>query len=714
MSVSGSVIAHSETSSLCLVAPAAQADRVRILAVAPVGSGAGGAYTNADWREIASGQNLLGLCLRRKTPSGNALPDWRIYIQGLSPGQVSIGLEAECRGLTLTESKTLYVTRTELVERDPETGETHAVGGLLDGVSPRPAVKLRVDSAVLSQAGDELLLNVSGTVFDPLSESLAEALARTRALVFEANGRTVSGIANLPDLPSTGSLHRPWQSARFEIEFTRSFRIPARGPATVILRTVTTANPAGERGWDEAAILLARIPDGNQPAAMAQAPLRVAAIHHGTGPEGGGAGPAVLRIDGLGEAPADLAVSLTENGAEQLLSPLTFSPRYFYVVGPQRAGQPMRYLVTLDDAVELPPGQSLRAMRAGKNSFVLRVGDRIVSEAEVQAVPLGASLAGNPAVPKPARDLAEIEEFYKLLYKRPASAGDGVQLGMILRDAFKNCGGMVQIGDGDEVERDVDASGRLVITIGRELDPLAAATGLFEQLVSFSLHPTLQGQVINDGYGGELFASGRLSAVRAQSHEVGAVVLELYKAAVSIANPGAEWAITIDELSQGHWSAVVGFLPFVPATCGVVIKNKFTGAIVAELSSDARTVVAGALRAMKADKVRGRLQAMHALRDLRNAGLITKDAIAGISARRGYNEPVYSNVPDYDLYKGHAFVSGVREKNGEGMLCIPEILKLAKAKKWTGVRINGFAGGGSLYTCDEQGKGIDENPEPPI
>ena len=609
---------------------------------------------------------MLGTILNRRGADGASLPDWRLYAEGLAPGKVVLRLEGDFLGLTLSAEKTLYVTRTELVQRDSETGDTHAVGGLLDGVSLRPSVELRVDSAVIGPDGDELRIQVSGTVFDPLSESLAEALARTRALVFEVNGRTVSGIANLPDLPAMGSLHRPWQSARFEIEFTRSFRIPTRGPATVILRAVTTANPAGERGWDEAAILLARIPEGDQPVATAQVPLSVAAIHHGEGPEGGGAGPAVLRVDGLAEAPADLALGLTENGAEQLLAPLTFSPRYFYVVGPERPGQPMRYLVTLDDSVELPPGQSLRAVRSGKNSFVLRVGDRIVSEAEVQAVPMVANWSANPAVPKPARDLAEIEGFYTFLYKRPASAGDSIQLGLILRDAFKHCGGLVQLGEGDEVDRDTDFSGRLVITIGRELDPLSAATGLFEQLVSFSLHPTMQEQVIEDGYGGDLFASGRLTAVRTQSHELGAVVLELYKAAISIVSEPADCVIAMDEISQGNWSAAIGFLPFVPARARYVIKKKGTGEVLAEFSDYTVAVLESAMRTMKLDKIRGRLNVVHGLRDLRNAGFADQKLIdvmvdsghLTITKSRGYKQlkEVLGPPPSFFGYQAHHWI----------------------------------------------------------
>jgi hypothetical protein len=245
----------------------------------------------------------------------------------------------------------------------------------------------------------------------------------------------------------------------------------------------------------------------------------------------------------------------------------------------------------------------------------------------VQAIPIGADSAPSPCLPKPARALAEIEEFYKLLYRRPTPDDGGVQLGMVLRQAFEHCGGLVQLGAGDEVEGDVDPSGRLVITIGEELDPLSASTGMFEQLVSFSLNPTLQEQIIEDGYGGDLFANGRLGAVRAQTQELGAVVLELYKAAVSIASEPADWVIAIDAISQGEWSAAIGFLPFVPAGAKYVIKKKGTQQVLAEFSSHTVSVLEGAMRAMKLDKIRGRLNVVRGLRDMRNAGFADQKLI---------------------------------------------------------------------------------------
>lgn len=54
-----------------------------------------------------------------------------------------------------------------------------------------------------------------------------------------------------------------------------------------------------------------------------------------------------------------------------------------------------------------------------------------------------------------------------------------------------------------------------------------------------------------------------------QAYEIISVGGEI---AVSVANEGADWAITIKDLSQGEYMSAVGFIPFVPSSAGRVIK----------------------------------------------------------------------------------------------------------------------------------------------
>lgn len=599
--------------------------RIRLHALAPSGGGEDGAYAPADWREIASGEELWGSVFNRRDAGDEPLPEWSLHVEGLEPGKVVLRLEVDRFGEILATEKTLYVTRTELAARDPEDGETYAVGGLLEGGELRPKVVLEVDSAILNAGGDELTVQLSGHVSDPLSESLIDALLRVRSLAFEVNGRTVDGIADLPSLGG-GELARPWQSANFVVPFSRTLRIPVRGPGAKIIRAVTAPGLPGARGWDEALVLLGREPDGDQPVA-GPLPLRVLAVHHGEGTPAGLALPAVVRIDGLAEAPDDLSVAVAENGAERLLAPLSFSPRYFYLVVPDQLNQPTRYLVTLDDSVPVPPKESLRVIRAGAKHFALRVNDRIISEAVVQAAPLNTPSAHQPALPRAAETLNQVLTFHKCFFERPVPGDGGVQLGRILREAFEATDGLIQLVEGDEVETDTDSTGRLVISVGDELDPFSAAQGLFENLVQLSIHPTIQANLLGRGLGGDLFNSGRMVAIRTQGRALAAAGLEIYKAGLSLVSEGADWAIAVDEISEGNVSAALAFLPFVPAGAKKIIKHKRTGAVVAEFSDYSAGIIEAGVRAMKLDKIRGRLNAVRALRELRDAGYVDQKLI---------------------------------------------------------------------------------------
>jgi hypothetical protein len=73
-----------------------------------------------------------------------------------------------------------------------------------------------------------------------------------------------------------------------------------------------------------------------------------------------------------------------------------------------------------------------------------------------------------------------------------------------------------------------------------------------------------------------------------------------------------------------------------------------------------------------------------------------------ITAKVGSAERVSSWAPDYADYHGHAFVFG--KMAGRAILCIPEILALAKAKQWTGVRLTALANGNPRYECNYRGK----------
>lgn len=66
-----------------------------------------------------------------------------------------------------------------------------------------------------------------------------------------------------------------------------------------------------------------------------------------------------------------------------------------------------------------------------------------------------------------------------------------------------------------------------------------------------------------------------------------ALASELYLSGISIASEGADWVLTLHDLSQGNYYAAIGFIPFLPASVGktgVVLKHgKQTFKVTAEM-----------------------------------------------------------------------------------------------------------------------------------
>ena len=88
-----------------------------------------------------------------------------------------------------------------------------------------------------------------------------------------------------------------------------------------------------------------------------------------------------------------------------------------------------------------------------------------------------------------------------------------------------------------------------------------------------------------------------------------------------------------------------------------------------------------------------------------------------VSAKMGYDSPSFTSSPNYENYQGHAFVLGQIGKRKcdehvRSILCIPAVMELAKAKKWTCARFSGYDGGPDLYECNDRGKVLKDNQHP--
>jgi hypothetical protein len=80
-------------------------------------------------------------------------------------------------------------------------------------------------------------------------------------------------LGDLPALAEGPAGTRPWQPRTFEAEFSRTLTIPVSAPGSIIVQARTTPNAAGQRGWADVMVHLARPASGNPPPPLVPAYL---------------------------------------------------------------------------------------------------------------------------------------------------------------------------------------------------------------------------------------------------------------------------------------------------------------------------------------------------------------------------------------------------------------------------------------------------------
>lgn len=114
------------------------------------------------------------------------------------------------------------------------------------------------------------------------------------------------------------------------------------------------------------------------------------------------------------------------------------------------------------------------------------------------------------------------------------------------------------------------------IRIRQDSNPADAAEQLMDRLIEASGLTEVRQHLDHSGFDNIelLIDSYKQSAQQA----AGAVALaaELYVSGISLASEGADWVVTVHELSEGNYYAAIGLLPLLPATVGktgVVLKH---------------------------------------------------------------------------------------------------------------------------------------------
>ena len=288
-----------------------------------------------------------------------------------------------------------------------------------------------------------------------------------------------------------------------------------------------------------------------------------------TSPEGNFE-PLLLRF--LSDDAAADYISVEVNDIEQELKPFIFSPKTYYLVfRPYNEDHPRIYVVTAE------PPQGMESVIPQNFEITNRSGDlkallEYSQYTETKVLKTGATLLvypwEDPDAPLPPSN-ALTEEFllpyFHFLY------GDN---GLALLGYFQQAGNNLLLCD---VWGDLKVTGFLpgdiTIKVEEDTTPIKAShllwTGLLKALPYYQAHIPIE-QL-------ELLQQAREQMVGEAAHlAVGAA--NAYLTCLAIANEGADWVITIDELSKGHWEAALGLLPLISSTLAktggqLVIRN---------------------------------------------------------------------------------------------------------------------------------------------
>jgi hypothetical protein len=456
---------------------------------------------------------------------------------------------------------------------------------------PRPELTLNVKSTTITPDGG-LSVILEGTVKDALSALATEDSGKVQKVVFTANGEPIGEIADLP-ARSPGHGQLPWEPSRLDVAFQWSCTIPNAGGTTYLIRAQTTPNAAGNSAWADVAVVTVwkEWQEGDPTDGLAEFhpedPERyavfipvVASTKQLCSSPKGWFEPFLLKMYADHETAE--GISATQNGVNQTVKPLTFSPEAYYVVG-MCEDRPRIFVVTVED--DLPEGMG--GVRP-ENLHITEDGGEFTAslwyrQRELKAtVRVFKGLAEEEGVEPPragaplTRDT--LMAYYKLMYG---------PTGLKVLYYYEQAGNHFEVCDLLDFwcwDVDVDwvdaTSWRVLIQIDEAKSPIDAAHALWDTMWEY----TSQWQDAVDVHGGDLELLQTARARTGQAAiEMAAPLAAVYYGGVGIVSEAADLVMTVDEVTKGNYPAAIGFLPWVPATVGKGVKvvNRTTGLVVA-------------------------------------------------------------------------------------------------------------------------------------
>ena len=493
----------------------------------------------------------------------------------------------------------------EFLTRNPATGEVYVPDDIAAG-DPRPEVTIGNVDAQITSAG-KLRITISGTFRDGLSELAHNVADRVQRLEFFVNWQLFRTIEDLPSLAS--GISSPWNPYPSAVSFTKTFELD--NPAGVnVIRVQSSANAAGMEGWYLVGIRveyhdvtsqypgldLDQLWEETLPAVdpttgrqlqtrrffqfgdfaagsyivrrAADVPPRIFApteivVQDLGGSLGGNIEPLMLRVAGLDDTTAQY-VSLNLEGRQQALAPFWSSPPKFYVVD-DYPGSPRRiYVVT---PRQMTP--ELEKARAGNIDIAINGGkvvaglktnwqDPYPREFDAEIDVLKHDLGDAPKTRWWESDHTTMEQmltWFEILYG---------STGLMLLDYYRQGGNQIELGDvlwDHDTDGWISGNGHLIIQIEEDLHPIKAAQYLWHEL-TWCL-PYYKEAIIRHQDPQTL--EWALHQAARNAGQIAASAAQLYLAGITILNEGADWVMTLYELSEGNWQAAIGFLPYIPA-----------------------------------------------------------------------------------------------------------------------------------------------------
>ncbi len=147
------------------------------------------------------------------------------------------------------EGQSALLVKLELIGAESASSAHELQNWSTVDAKPVPEVSVHIDHARVDSANgsDQLVLEISGTVRDPLSSFATSSGERVSELEISVSGEILKTI---PVTQDVGTL----------FQFNDSVTIPNISSGAVTLRATTGPNGAGQRGWDQAAVTIAHKP----------------------------------------------------------------------------------------------------------------------------------------------------------------------------------------------------------------------------------------------------------------------------------------------------------------------------------------------------------------------------------------------------------------------------------------------------------------------